>query len=151
SLPFDLDAAHELYHQLFGQVEEIIKGKHLLLVLSGPLNSLPPHLLVTAQPTTAIPTTKAGYRGVSWLARKHAITILPSVSSLPSVRAQSTASPKTATATRAPRRYIGLGNPILAGNERCAKVQVPKSCSQLLSLAASQQALRHSGSVIDSS
>jgi hypothetical protein len=39
--PFNLAAAHELYQLLFGQVRELISGKHLLLVLSGPLEKIP--------------------------------------------------------------------------------------------------------------
>ena len=35
-LPFDLTRAHQLYQALFGQVEDLIKGKHLLIVPSGP-------------------------------------------------------------------------------------------------------------------
>src|SRR5262249_13076212 len=40
ALPFDLERAHELYKALFGQVEDLIKDKHLLVVPSGPLTSL---------------------------------------------------------------------------------------------------------------
>ena len=36
-LPFDLAKAHELYKGLFGEVEDLIKDKHLLLVPSGAL------------------------------------------------------------------------------------------------------------------
>ena len=46
-LPFDLERAHALYKALLGPVEDMIKGKHLLLVPSGPLTSLPFHVLVT--------------------------------------------------------------------------------------------------------
>src|SRR5262249_26382820 len=42
-LPFSLGIAHELYQALFGPVEDLIKGKHLLIVPSGPLTSLPFH------------------------------------------------------------------------------------------------------------
>ena len=34
-LPFDLTRAHQLYRALFGQVEDLIKGKHLLIVPSN--------------------------------------------------------------------------------------------------------------------
>ena len=46
-LPFDLARAHELYKGLFGEVEDLIKGKHLLLVPSGALTQLPFQVLVT--------------------------------------------------------------------------------------------------------
>ena len=47
-LPFDLAKAHELYKGLFGEVEDLIKEKHLLLVPSGALTSLPFQVLVTS-------------------------------------------------------------------------------------------------------
>jgi hypothetical protein len=34
-LPFDVGRAHALYKALFGQVEDVIKDKHLLIVPSG--------------------------------------------------------------------------------------------------------------------
>ena len=43
-LPFDPGMAHELYEALFGQVEDLIRGKRLLIVPSGPLTSLPFHV-----------------------------------------------------------------------------------------------------------
>ena len=49
-LPFDLDRAHRLYRALFGQVSDLIAGKRLLLVPSGPLTMLPFHVLVTKAP-----------------------------------------------------------------------------------------------------
>jgi hypothetical protein len=42
---FDLGLAHDLYATLVGPVEEMVKdGRHLLVVPSGPLTSLPFHL-----------------------------------------------------------------------------------------------------------
>ena len=40
--------AHALYKALFGQVEDLIRDKHLLIVPSGPLTQLPFQVLVTA-------------------------------------------------------------------------------------------------------
>jgi hypothetical protein len=40
-LPFDRDSAHALYKALFGQIEDVIKDKHLLIVPSGALISGP--------------------------------------------------------------------------------------------------------------
>ena len=51
-LPFDLARAHELYIGLLGPVEDLIKDKHLLVVPSGPLTSLPFNVLVTEPPET---------------------------------------------------------------------------------------------------
>ena len=49
-LPFSLERAYELYTALFSQVEDLIKGKSLLIVPSGPLTQLPFQVLVTAEP-----------------------------------------------------------------------------------------------------
>ena len=47
-LPFDHARAHRLYKALFGQVADLIRGKQLLIVPSGPLTQLPFQVLVTA-------------------------------------------------------------------------------------------------------
>jgi tetratricopeptide (TPR) repeat protein len=74
--PFDHARAHKLYLSLFGQVEDLIKGKTLLLAPSGPLSQLPFKSLVTALPDGA------GDNPTAWLSRDHALTVLPAVSSL---------------------------------------------------------------------
>ena len=101
-LPFDHARAHRLYKALFGQVEDLIKGKHLLLVPSGALTQLPFAVLVTAPPANG------AHKAVAWLARDHAITVLPAVSSLKALRA--TGHPSAAT-----KPMIGFGNPFLDG------------------------------------
>jgi CHAT domain-containing protein len=102
SLPFDVARAHRLYQALFGQVEDLIKGKHLLIVPSGPLTQLPFQVLVTAPPA------KADYGSAAWLTREHAITVLPAVSSLRALR-------RVAHASSATKPMIGFGNPLLDG------------------------------------
>jgi len=122
-LPFHLGVAPELYRSLFGPVENLIRGKHLLIVPSGPLTSLPFHVLVTERPEKALPATFEAYRKAAWLVRSHAITVLPSVASLKALRAQS------AKRQRAPDDYVGIGNPVLMGNgENCRTSKVPDSC-----------------------
>jgi CHAT domain-containing protein len=49
-MPFDVARAHALYRGLFGQAEDLIKDKHLLLVPSGQLTQLPFQVLVTSLP-----------------------------------------------------------------------------------------------------
>jgi CHAT domain-containing protein len=103
-LPFDGGRAHALYQALFGAVEDLIRDKHLLIVPSGALTQLPFQVLTTA------PEASPGdsYRSAAWLLRKHALTILPSVSSLKALR-------RDAKASRAGRPYLGIGNPLLEG------------------------------------
>jgi CHAT domain-containing protein/tetratricopeptide (TPR) repeat protein len=101
-LPFDQTRAHKLYMALFGQVQDLIKGKHLLIVPSGPLTQLPFQVLVTRPPTSS------DHRAAAWLAREHALTILPAVSSLKALR-------RVGKPSVAPRPMIGFGNPLLTG------------------------------------
>jgi CHAT domain-containing protein len=76
-LPFDLNVAHKLYTELFGQVEDLIKDKHLLIVPSGPLTSLPFAALVTTKPEQALLSEAEGYCKVAWLGTRQPITVLP--------------------------------------------------------------------------
>ena len=103
-LPFDHARAHALYKALFGQVEDLIKGKHLLIVPSGPLTQLPLQVLVTTPPE------KTDQRAIAWLARSHAITVLPAVSSLKALR-------RVARPSGAPKPMIGFVNPLLDGDQ----------------------------------
>jgi CHAT domain-containing protein len=144
--PFHLGISHELYQSLFGPVEDLIKGKRLLIVPSGPLTSLPFHVLVTEKPDTSIPASYEGYRNVAWLGRSHAITVLPSVASLKALRGQSAKRPK------APADYIGIGNPVLTGTpgecrtskvqDRCPTVEVASARPQLAVAGAERATVR---------
>lgn len=110
-LPFDLGKAHALYKAMFGQVEDLIKGKHLLIVPSGALTQLPFQALVTAPPSA-----KGNYKSAAWLARDHALTVLPAVSSLKALR-------RVAHPSAATKPMIGFGNPLLDGpDSRYAKL-----------------------------
>jgi hypothetical protein len=129
-LPFDLVRANTLYVALFGAIEDLIKDKHLLIVPSGALTAIPFQALVTERLSTALPANPAGYANAAWLARRHAITILPSVTSLKALR-------QFAKASKAAQPFIGFGNPLLVGpngrdrsawdRQSCSK-QPPKGC-----------------------
>ena len=103
-LPFDSARAHALYTALLGPVEDLIRDKHLLIVPSGPLTQLPFQVLVTAASAT-----NGDYRSAAWLARRHAITVLPAVASLKALR-------RVAKPSAATKPMIGFGNPLLDGN-----------------------------------
>ena len=107
-LPFDLQRAHALYKALLGPVEDLIKGKHLLIVPSGPLTSLPLHVLVTEPPKTRIPRHPCRLPGGRLAAKRQPITVLPSVASLKALR-------QFAKTSRANKPYLGIGNPLLEG------------------------------------
>jgi tetratricopeptide (TPR) repeat protein len=102
-LPFDHGRAYRLYEALFGEAADLIKGKHLLIVPSGALTQLPFAVLVTAPP-------KGDNKAAAWLARDHAITMLPAVSSLKALRA-------TGRPSAAAKPLIGFGNPLLNGGD----------------------------------
>jgi CHAT domain-containing protein/tetratricopeptide (TPR) repeat protein len=101
-LPFDHARSHKLYMGLFGEVQDLIRGKHLLIVPSGPLTQLPFHLLVTQPPASG------DHRAAAWLAREHAVTVLPAVTSLKALR-------RVARPSTAARPIIGFGNPLVDG------------------------------------
>jgi len=129
--PFNLKLAHELYESLVGQFKGLIKDKRLLIVPSGPLTSLPFHVLVTEKPQVVIPAN-ADYRGVLWLGRSHANSVLPSVASLKALR--ESAGKWNGEMTDS---YIGFGNPLLSGprkadiraweRQNCSKSFAPES------------------------
>jgi CHAT domain-containing protein len=111
-LPFSFAIAHELYGALLGHFSNLIKDKHLLVVPSGPITSLPIQVLVAEPPKLPIGIKYESYRDVAWLGSRQAITILPSVTSLNALRA-------VAKASEAPSRYVGFGNPTLNGSPEC--------------------------------
>ena len=102
-LPFDAGRAYALYRTLFGQFENMIEGKRLLVATSGALSRLPFQVLVTEAPASG-----QNLASIVWLARKHGLTVLPAVSSLKALR-------RDAKASRGGRPYFGIGNPLLDG------------------------------------
>lgn len=102
--PFDTADAARLYDQLLAPLADRLKGAtHLVTVPGGPLLSLPLGLLVTRPPAAA-----ADYAHTGWLARDVAISVIPSVSSLRSLR-------QVAGRSTASRPFIGFGDPDFAG------------------------------------
>jgi len=106
--PFDLALAHRLYRALLGPAERALKGvRHMILVSSNELLSLPFSLLVTAPAAGG-----AGrYRKASWLVRNAAITQMPSVRTFASFR-------RTVRPSTAPRPFVGFGNPAFKGKAK---------------------------------
>jgi CHAT domain-containing protein len=114
---FDLPLAIRFYNALLGPVASVVRTKrHLLVVPSGPLTALPFHLLVTDPPPgEADIHSLALYRDAAWLLRRHAVTVLPSVSSLKTLRAMT---PKQ----HAARPMVGFGDPVF---DAAAKARRP--------------------------
>ena len=122
--PFDLMLAYELYSELLKPVEAAWQpAKNLIVVTNGALGELPLSLLPTA-PSQVDPDAKlafAGYRNVPWLARSHAVTVVPSASALVTLRRLPPGSP-----TR--DKLIGFGDPYFNAQEaEEADTEVQKS------------------------
>ena len=135
---FDVEVAHGLYQAL---LEPVAAGwqdaKSLLVVAHGPLGQLPFALL----PTEAVklprkePLLFEGYRTVPWLARSHAVTVLPSVASLVTLRA----TPRGDTARRA---FAGFGDPWFSTAQRDAGETVQLASSGGIELRSLPISLR---------
>ena len=87
--PFDLQLGYELYSTLLKPVEAGWKqSKSLILVTNGALGLLPISLLPTApsQIDANDDPLFSDYRAVPWLARKYAVTMVPSSAALRTLR-----------------------------------------------------------------
>ena len=124
---FDLALAHELYETLLGPVEPKVGAKRSLLVVpAGALTALPFHLLVTEKPAAAIPEKIDGYRDAAWLIKRQAVSVLPSVASLKSLRA-------FARKDQGIKPMTGFGDPVFnpapqgGGDQRAAATSASRS------------------------
>lgn len=114
----DLEQAHRLYVDLLSPVERVIAGKrHLIVVPTGPLTGLPFHMLVTSPPPDAGKLADR-FKKAQWLIRRQAVTVLPSVSSLKALRV-------LANEQRAPRPFIGIGDPVFVKPKQKKPQQTP--------------------------
>jgi len=76
-------------------------------VLSGPLTTLPLHVLLTAPPDRRLTGTDR-FAKAAWLARRQPVTVLPSVSGLKALRT-------AAVRSRATHPFAAFANPLLTG------------------------------------
>jgi CHAT domain-containing protein len=106
--PFNTTKAYELYEKLFAPAEKYLEGvRHVMVVPDGALQSLPLGVLVTEKPQGSF-TDFSVYRQVPWLAKKYALSVLPSVSSLKALRV-------FAKKGKSEEPFKGFGDPILDG------------------------------------
>jgi CHAT domain-containing protein len=101
-----VDAAYAAYRALLAPIAaEIEAHRHLIIVPTGDFIGVPWSMLVTAPPST---DADRPYAEAAWLARRHAVSILPSVAAFHTLR--------TATArASAPLPYLGVADPLLGG------------------------------------
>jgi CHAT domain-containing protein len=104
---FDVKLAHELFRALLEPVASAWKvADDLLVVPHGPLAQLPLGVLVTAPVTVGADAAGlfSSYGKVPWLARTHAITVVPSATALVTLRNLSVEKSER-------RPFIGFGDP----------------------------------------
>lgn len=115
--PFDRALAHRLYRELWAPLEPALKGKsHVFVVPTGPLTSLPLSVLVTDEPQggAAADASADALRATAWLVKRHALTTLPSISSLKALR-------QFSSKGRATEPFAGFGDPTLGGEDGAAR------------------------------
>ncbi len=129
--PFDLTLAYQLYALLLKPVEAAWQpAKSLIVVTNGALGELPFSLLPTA-PSQVDPQAQplfAGYRNVPWLARSHAVTVVPSASALVTLRRLPPGAPNRDT-------LIGFGDPYFNAQE-AAEGEAEQAASAQVASAA---------------
>lgn len=146
---FDPVLSYRLYRQLFSAIDDLILSKSRLnFVLSGALTSFPPGVFVVTDPVGK------DLKDVDWLIRRHALTILPSIASLRTLRAHTAASkarkPLVGFADpvfdwRRPQRVAANGLVMRGASDRVADVRnfrealdpLPKTAAELEGVAAS--------------
>jgi tetratricopeptide (TPR) repeat protein len=100
--PFDAQLAFKIYQQTFGAIADKLHGQtRLSVVTNGALTSLPLQLLVTKDPSSK------PLKDIDWLVRSYAITNLPSVASLKTLRS-------TAAHSAAEKPIIAFADPIFS-------------------------------------
>src|SRR5262249_7759505 len=142
---FDLAAAHELYVTLFAPVEALVKDKpQLLIVPAGALTALPFHLLVTDKPVVAVPQMQinemAAYGDAAWLVKRHAVTVLPSVTSLKALRV-------FARKGQGTKPMIGFGDPVFAPDQSAAAADQPTATVKVAARTRAYSDYWHGASV----
>jgi CHAT domain-containing protein len=110
---FDVALAYQLYSQLLEPVKAGWQGsKSLIVVTNGALGELPLGLLPTApaQVDAQAQPLFSDYRNVPWLARTHAVTVVPSAATLVTLRHLPAGAPSRDT-------LIGFGDPYFNAQE----------------------------------
>jgi CHAT domain-containing protein/Flp pilus assembly protein TadD len=118
---FDTETAHQLFRQLFQPVaDRLARARHVVVVPSGPLFSLPFAVLVV-EPGT--PSADGDYSRVAWMGRRHGLTVAPSVQSFVNLRT-------TVRPTLATERFIGFGDfvPIGDADGLVTRLGLPDAC-----------------------
>jgi CHAT domain-containing protein/Tfp pilus assembly protein PilF len=120
--------AYEIYRRYIAPAEPLLNGvTHLIVVPDAGLSKIPFGALATLPFEPVVPDADF-FRGISWLADRVAITILPAVSALKDQR-------RTAGASTAPEPFIGFGDPVLDASSGLPAL--PDTATELKAIAAS--------------
>lgn len=137
---FNIDSAYDLYHKLLKPVENGWKdASDILVVTNGPMDQIPLSILPTAPAKLESDRDLlfSKYRHVPWLIRKASITILPSVSSLVTLRTLPAGDPNR-------RAFVGFGDPVFNA-EQLAQSQERKGFRDTVSVAKRGTAIQIRG------
>jgi len=146
---FDFAAAYELYRQFLKPVEPTFHAAtNLLVVAHGPIGWLPLSLLPT-EPFTLTGKPKvhfANYRRAPWLVNSHAVTLIPSVSALRTLRL-------LPSGNKTRQAFLGFGDPLFAPSQGAVAEKVTlasatgpdKAVKLLLRSAPKTRGLEHAG------
>ena len=118
---YDVPLAYKLYEQILAPVASTFLNKKIMLTVPhAELGQLPLSLLVTKptiQPAKGGAIPFASYKSVPWLTREIAVSQLPSVTSLTSLRALPAGNSNR-------KNFIGFGDPYFsAKQENAAEIQ----------------------------
>jgi hypothetical protein len=121
--PFDVKRAYALYEKLLKPVEPAWKpAKSLIVVTNGALGLLPLSLLPTAPADVARDDDPlfSSYQKVPWLARTHAVSLMPSAAALITIRKLPAAKPGRSD-------LVAFGDPIFKQDDvEIAAAEQPK-------------------------
>ncbi|MBI3710162.1 MAG: CHAT domain-containing protein, partial [Proteobacteria bacterium] len=103
---FDLPASYALYRRVFAPLlPDLGEARHIIFVSDGGLASLPFGVLVSDDPAGL---GRTRLREAHWLVGRYAMSVLPSVDSLGSLR-------RLAPPSAGRRPFVGVGDPLLDG------------------------------------
>jgi CHAT domain-containing protein len=144
---FDLDLAYDLYALLLKPVETSWRPtKNLIVVTNGALGLMPLSLLPT-EPARVDPNDDplfSSYRNVPWLARTHAMTLVPSLSALLTLR-------KLPAGPASRQQMIGFGDPLFSKEqaEQATKDDEPVQVADASNVTRGLPLKRRNGPKVD--
>lgn len=101
-----VDAAYAAYRALLAPLAADLDGRRrLIIVPTGDFIGVPWSMLVTTTPSAE---AERPYADAAWLARRHAVSVLPSVAAFYNLRTAAAREP-------APLPYLGVADPLLGG------------------------------------